>query len=229
MAGALMVGAATAVAWAAPLVPGAEEARRLAEQELARQVYRDARPGLAELIWDWLVEVLANLLDGVGHLDARAAVGLLALLLVAAAVLVLRRFRLRTPEERHPPELFDGGRGLSAAEHRQRAAEAAARGDYSDASREVFRAVVRAAEERAVLDSRPGRTADEAAEELGAPFPEYTARLRQAAGLFDAVMYGGTAATQNSYLHLLELESELRQSRPVQDALVMSNEGPAQR
>lgn len=213
--------------WAAPLVPGADEARRWAEQELARQVYQDAKPGLADLIWSWLAETFGALLDGAGHLDAGVAMVLLALLVLAAALLVLRRFRFRAPTEPASADVFDAGGILTAAEHRQRAAGDAARGDFRTACREVFRALVRSGEERAVLDLRPGRTADEAAEELVRAFPDFSSGLRQAAGLFDAVTYGGEPATQRSYGQLLKLDSVIRQSLPRQHGVGGSHLDPS--
>ncbi|NEA03407.1 DUF4129 domain-containing protein, partial [Streptomyces sp. SID10116] len=66
----------------------------------------------------------------------------------------------------------------------------AARAHWSQAVQERMRAVVRALEERALLDPRPGRTADEAAAEAGRTLPSHTDRLRAAARAFDDVTYG---------------------------------------
>ena len=58
-----------------------------------------------------------------------------------------------------------------------------------------MRAIVRSLEERALLDPRPGRTADEAAAEAGRALPAHADRLRAAARDFDDVTYGGRTAT----------------------------------
>ena len=89
--------------------------------------------------------------------------------------------------------LFDD-RPRSAAEHRAAAEAHAAQGHWNQAVQERMRAVVRSLEERALLDPRPGRTADEAAAEAGRTLPAHTDRLRAAARDFDDVTYGGRTA-----------------------------------
>ncbi|HCA84735.1 MAG TPA: hypothetical protein DEQ61_04090, partial [Streptomyces sp.] len=81
-----------------------------------------------------------------------------------------------------------------------------------------MRALVRSLEERALLDPRPGRTADEAAAEAGRPLPAHADRLRAAARDFDDVVYGGRHATAETYARLRELDVELQQARPLLDA-----------
>jgi hypothetical protein len=78
-----------------------------------------------------------------------------------------------------------------------------------------MRAVVRSLEERALLDPRPGRTADEAAAEAGRTLPSHTDRLRAAAGDFDEVTYGGRSAGSDTYHRLTELDRDLERTKPV--------------
>jgi hypothetical protein len=77
-----------------------------------------------------------------------------------------------------------------------------------------MRAIVRALEERALLDPRPGRTATEAAVESGRALPAHAARMRAAAGDFDSVTYGRHEADRGTYLRLRDLDAELRHTRP---------------
>jgi hypothetical protein len=77
-----------------------------------------------------------------------------------------------------------------------------------------MRAVVRALEERALLDIRPGRTADEAATEAGRALPAHRDRLRAAARDFDDVAYGGRSGSGPSYRRLAELDHALERSKP---------------
>lgn len=77
-----------------------------------------------------------------------------------------------------------------------------------------MRAIVRSLEERALLDVRPGRTADEAAAEAGRSLPAHTDRLRAAARDFDDVTYGGRTATQQAYQRITELDRDLESSKP---------------
>jgi hypothetical protein len=78
-----------------------------------------------------------------------------------------------------------------------------------------MRAVVRSLEERALLEPRPGRTADEAAAEAGRTLPAHTDRLRDAARDFDDVTYGGRTATSEMYHRLTELDRDLERTKPV--------------
>jgi hypothetical protein len=80
--------------------------------------------------------------------------------------------------------------------------------------RERLRAIVRSLEERAVLEPRPGRTADEAASEAGAALPDCAAGLRSAALLFDDVWYGGRPAGPEGDAALRELDDRVRSARP---------------
>jgi len=74
---------------------------------------------------------------------------------------------------------------------------------------------VRALEERALLDTRSGRTADEAAAEAGVLLPNVADVLRQGARLFDDVHYGGRDGTEAAYRTLTELDEQCRRERPV--------------
>lgn len=77
-----------------------------------------------------------------------------------------------------------------------------------------MRALVRALEERALLDPRPGRTADEAASEAARPLPGHAARLHTAARDFDDVTYGGRTADEATYRKMSALDDDLRRTRP---------------
>lgn len=117
----------------------------------------------------------------------------------------------------HPvllPALFDD-RPRSAAEHRATAQAHAAAQRWSEAVQERMRAIVRSLEERALLDPRPGRTADEAAAEAGRTLPAHADQLRDAAREFDGVTYGGRRTNEQAYLRLTELDHAIEQASPV--------------
>jgi hypothetical protein len=111
--------------------------------------------------------------------------------------------------------VFDPAHELTASEHRAAAERAAADGDWPTAVRERFRAVVRGLEERAVLEPRLGRTADEAAAEAGVAFPDSRSSVRAAARVFDDVVYGGRPATEESYRQVSDVDQVLHASQPV--------------
>ena len=199
-----------------PVELGREAAQQAAREELAKQVYRDAGPGLTERFLRWLVGKAADLLDGAAAVSPGGKLGaLVVLLLVAAAVVAVRRRLgpLRRPGGSEQP-LF-AGTERSAAEHRAAADRHAASGEWAEAVRERLRAVVRDLEERGVLEPRPGRTADEAATEAGEVLPGCAAALRAGSRVFDDVWYGGRPATRAADAELRALDDAVRAARAV--------------
>jgi hypothetical protein len=211
----------------APLVPSREQARDWAVRELSDPAYARAQPGPVQRAVRWLLDRLAGLqVPSEAVPDART--GLVLLLLVAVvvvAVVLLRTGRLRgSVGAAGRAEVF-AGTTLPAARHRELADAAAARGDWAAAVRERFRAVVRALEERTVLDERPGRTADEAAGEAARALPDLAPDLAVAARLFDDVTYGGHPAGSEHDARLRSLDDALAAARPMWDAPLTTGSG----
>lgn len=198
-----------------PVDLGREAAQEAARQELAKQVYRDAGPGLVERALRWLADRASDLLDRVAGVSpgGYAGVVVIVVLLVAAAVAIRLRVGPLGRGEQLEGALFVG-RERTADDHRAAADAHAAAGEWADALRERLRAVIRSLEERAVLEPRPGRTADEAAAEAGAALPPLSADLRSAARLFDEVWYGGHPAGPGADATLRELDRAVRAARP---------------
>jgi hypothetical protein len=197
-----------------PVLPEAEEARRWAAEELAKPEYRDAEPGWLDSLWrsflDWLLS-----LDGpsgeAGPVPS-PVIGIVIAVIIAVAV-ILARPRLN-PKARQGKEVFEPDSELTAADYRQRAEASAAAGKWGDAVVDRFRALVRSAEDRTVLDPRPGRTADEVVLALSTPFPSEEAPLNRAARTFDAVRYGNWTAGSSDYQAMAALDQDLEASRP---------------
>jgi hypothetical protein len=204
---------------AVPVELGREAARDAAREELSRQVYQQARPGLAQRALQWLYEHVLELLDNVGSASPGGFAGVIAIVLLIVAAIVAVRLRVGPfgKARRTEDALFVGG-PRSAAEYRRAADAHAAAGESADAVRERLRAVIRSLEERALLDPRPGRTADEAALEAGAALPECAASLRAAARVFYEIWYGGRAASAASDQVLRDLDEQVRTSRSVLSA-----------
>ncbi|MFF1308805.1 DUF4129 domain-containing protein [Streptomyces sp. NPDC058307] len=199
-----------------PLTIPRGPAREAARRELAKRMYHENDPSWFQralnAFWKW-VDKLFNAAS-----SATPGGPLGVVVVIAAIVLVVGAlwWRLGTPR-RGPASaaaLFDD-RPRSAADHRAAAEAHAAQGHWNQAAQERMRAIVRALEERALLDLRPGRTADEAAAEAGRALPSHTDRLRSAARDFDDVTYGGRAATEQSYQRIAELDRDLERTRPV--------------
>lgn len=86
-----------------------------------------------------------------------------------------------------------------AALHRYKAEQAAGSGDWQEAIRERFRAVIGVLDERGLLPERRDRTADEAARDAGLLLPEHAEALSESARAFDEVEYGEYSGTPQGY------------------------------
>lgn len=198
-----------------PVDVGRDEAAAAAARELAKEVYAAQRPPLWQRALTWVLERLQELFDAATRATPGGPWGLLVLALVAAAVVVAVRWRAGAVRRAGgaPPPLF-AGRPQTAAEHRAAADRAATEGRFADAVRERFRAVVRRLEERGLLDERPGRTADEAADDAALVLPGCGPGLRAGARLFDEVVYGRRPADATADARLRALDAEVESARP---------------
>ncbi|QKW06833.1 DUF4129 domain-containing protein [Streptomyces sp. NA04227] len=208
-----------------PRVPAREAARR----ELSEREYREHEPGLVQraldAFWDWLNDILGT----ASGATPGGGLGLTVVVLAVLALLGLLWWRLGTP--RRTPAAASGAalftdRPRSAAEHRAAAEAHAAQAHWNQAVQERMRALVRALEERALLEPRPGRTADECADEASRPLPAFGERLRAAARSFDDVAYGGRTATRSSYEQLAALDHEVERAKPELSAAGNTSGGP---
>ncbi|WP_398860256.1 DUF4129 domain-containing protein [Streptomyces chengmaiensis] len=200
-----------------PRVP----AREAAERELSRPMYHEDDPNLLQRAIDRFWEWVGGLFDTASDAAPGGALGVAVIVLAVLALIAALWWRLGTPRRTAATAdaLFDD-RPRSAAEHRTAAEEHAAAGQWNDAVQERMRAMVRALEERALLDPRPGRTADEAAAEAGRSLPDHADRLCVAAREFDDVTYGGRTADRQAYQRLRDLDQELERSNPRLDDTV---------
>ncbi|MFF9360502.1 DUF4129 domain-containing protein [Streptomyces griseoluteus] len=198
-----------------PVTIPRDPAREAARRELAKRMYHENDPSLFQralnAFWEWLGKLLAKAASA----TPGGSLGLLVVVLCVIAVLAALWWRLGNPR-RSPvaaAPLFDE-RPRTAAGHRAAADAHAAQGHWNQAVQERMRAIVRALEERALLDVRPGRTADEAAAEAGRTLPAHADALHAAARHFDDVTYGGRTADQQTYQRVAQLDSDLERARP---------------
>lgn len=198
-----------------PVTVPRDPAREAARRELSKRMYHENDPGWFQralnTFWDWIDDLFSSAASA----TPGGTLGLVVVIVAVLAVIGALWWRLGTPR-RGPvsaPALFDD-RPRSAADHRAAAEAHAAQGHWNQAVQERMRAVVRALEERALLDVRPGRTADEAATEAGRALPDHGDRLRAAARDFDDVTYGGRPGTEQSYRRLADLDRDLERGKP---------------
>lgn len=202
-----------------PITVGRDEARRAAADELAKPVYAHARPSLTKRALDWLGHEISTLWDKAfgtssgGGSEGWAAVLLVLVLLVVAVVVIRRRYGPMRRRVTADQALFDEAAPMDAAGYRRTAEEHAAGGRWAEAVRARLRAVIAALEERAVLDPRPGRTADVAAREAGALLPDQAPALLAAARVFDDIWYGQSAAGPEDYRRLVAVDNAVAAAR----------------
>ncbi|MFJ8887397.1 DUF4129 domain-containing protein [Streptomyces sp. NPDC102402] len=191
-------------------------AREAARDELSDPMYHEHDPNLLERGLDRFWEWIGDLFAGASGAAPGGPLGLVVLVLVLAALGAALWWRLGTPRRtaRSPETLFDSTT-RSAEDHRAAAAAHAEHRRWTEAVQERMRALVRSLEDRAVLDPRPGRTADEAASEAGRLMPAHADRLRTAARLFDDVTYGGRTADEAAYTTLCTLDLDLQAAKPL--------------
>jgi hypothetical protein len=201
----------------APVTIPRTPAREAAERELSKAEYHKDDPGLINRILDWLWEHITSLLDLAAQASPGGWVGLTViscLLVLLAIALRLRLGSLRPAASSESGTLFAKG-PRSAAEHRREAEAHASAERWNQALQERMRAIVRSLEERALLDHRPGRTADEAALEAGRALPGHADALRSAARSFDEVTYADRNVSASAYTAVRDLDSALQLAEPL--------------
>lgn len=195
-------------------------ARDAAREELSKGIYQAARPSLLEQALDRLSTFLNSNIDRLSQAAPGGLWGILAVVVVLVAVIVV--VRVKTGPLGRGGRAGDPFAGFAAAlsptEHRLRADEHAAAGRYPEAVREFLRAIVRDLEDRAVLEPRLGRTADEVAYEAGRVLPDSATDLQRAARMFDDVWYGGRPATAAMVSDLRLIDRQVHAARPSRDA-----------
>jgi hypothetical protein len=200
-----------------PVDPDAGEARRLLLEELAKSEYQAAQP-------TWFDRLSAAFFDWLGSLQFGGAggppgLGVLVVVLVVVVLLVVAFLVFGVPRLNRSSavggELFGVDDARSAAQIRQAAEAAAARGDLSLAVAELFRSIARSLVERTVLSPSPGTTAHAFAERAGAAFPALAGQFALSATDFDGVRYLGRDGTREQYDALDRLDRAVAAATPV--------------
>jgi hypothetical protein len=199
-----------------PVTVGADQARQLAAQELAKPAYRAAEPGIVERAGQWLLARLEDLVTLLTSTRAGGAGGVLVVLAVLVAGVLVVRWRLgRAARSARVDGAVLDPAGVTAEEHRRRAAGHEAAGRHDDAVREWMRALVRGLEERDLLVARVGRTAGEAAREVATTLPGAAGAVADAARRFNETVYGGRPADPDAVARVRTADETAQATRPV--------------
>lgn len=192
--------------------PDPDEARQLLEEELSDPRYQRDTTGplreAAERFFDWLDQLSLSL----GPVNLPMGPVLLLVLLLAAVILCIVLVRPRLQRGADSEDLLTSPAGVTAEQLRERAEAHAQAGRFDEACRELFRALVRAAEERRELAEQAGRTATEAGDALARAHPAHAQLCVHAAELFNYSRYGGGALQRTDYDTLLALQTRLQSS-----------------
>ncbi|MFC4011528.1 DUF4129 domain-containing protein [Nonomuraea purpurea] len=192
-----------------------EEAARQAARELLKPAY--AHESLPDRLYRYFTQFLGDLVDAAtGGGTTGGIIAAVVIVMIILSLIILISWQLRKTARRRalPVGGIYGERAMSAAEHRQIAERLAAEGQWSQAIRERLRAIARDLEERALVNTMPGRTADELAAEAALSLPAFADDLAAAARSFDDVTYGGAPGTSDAYEAMSTLDDNLRQARP---------------
>lgn len=189
-----------------------DEARRLAQRELADPAYRAAEPSLVQRAIEWIVEQVTTLVQRAGEAAPGGWLGILGLVLLIVVAVLVVRWRVGPVARTSRLELAVDPT-TSAAQYRAHADELAAAGQWEAAIAERMRGLVRGCQERGLIDAQPGRTADEVARDAGAAVPGASAALAEAARTFDDVRYGGRPGTARAYRRVAEADDRVQAAR----------------
>lgn len=196
-----------------PIQIGRGEARDAAANELRKAIYHRNDPSLVQRAFGWALRQIGRALNAAsGVVGAGGWFGLTVILVVLAILVGLVIWRIGSPSRARAirPSVFGAGPIRGSADHDIAAIAAAADGRWVDAVQERFRAIVRNLEERDLIATQPGRTADEAMVSAAAVVPSLSTAFRAAADAFDDVTYGERPADAQTYDRLTQTYAQLR-------------------
>jgi hypothetical protein len=191
------------------------QVREAVREVLARPEFRPPdRPLLSRLL-DWLLELVGRLLAALGGSGAGGIVGLVLLgLLLAGVGLVVARFSRGLTRSPEVAAAIPGAPRRSAAEWRTEAEGHERAGDWRQAVRARYRALVAELAARGLVEEVPGRTAGEYRREVGRSLPGAAADFAGATELFEVAWYGRSETGSREAARLGDLSGRVLQRAP---------------
>lgn len=209
------------LASAGVFIPDGDEAQKWAEDELEKAAYQEAKPNWFDQLARDIVDAVVGLFsgDGSGNIAPFAATLIVMVLIAAIVVALIIWGRPRASRSiRRRTDLLGERDDRTAAQLRAEADRAAKSGDLDSAVVLRFRAIARALLERDLIDPAPGATAQGISREASTVFPVLSARLHDAAVLFDRVRYLDVAAAADDYRAITEIDAAVSAAAPVHAA-----------
>jgi hypothetical protein len=166
------------------------EVRDATRRVLRRPEFQPAQRSGVQIAWDWLMEQLGILLGLLASGGAGSIVGLVVVLLIMAAVfLLIVRFSRGITRDPAMAAALPAVPRRSGAEWRAEAEAQERAGEWRQAVRSRYRALVADLATRGLVDEIPGRTAGEYRGEVRRNVPTAAAEFADATELFELAWY----------------------------------------
>lgn len=196
-----------------PWTPEDDDARRLLDDRIDSYDVDPENMSLWERIVTWLDDLLAF------NVDASGAGGILLKVLLVAAVAVLLFLLFRYFRPSVSPAAQDSEDNLvdpdvSAEQYLASAQHYLADEELDQAYLHAFRAMVRSADERGLVEVTPATTATVFGWSLGAVLPAFQHSISEAATEFNSISYGGTVPSREATTHMVQLAQAVPTAQP---------------
>ena len=170
---------------------GGDEIRRAAREILSRPEFHRPPRSIPQRILDWLRDVVDRLLAAA---SPGTAAGLVVLVIVLAVVVVLLIRVGRTVRRDPGGVVMHEDVGRPATDWRAEAARHEAAGQWREALRCRYRALVADLAARGLVDEIPGRTTGEYRAEVAVSVPSVDRDFGEVTDLFERAWYGALEA-----------------------------------
>jgi hypothetical protein len=183
-----------------------DQVRRAADEVLSRPEFNQAARPLLARIWAWVLGRLAELLAALVGTSAGSIVGLLLFLLILAAVATVAvRFTRGMTRDPEVAAAIPSKPRRSAEEWRSRAEAHERAGEWRQALRCRYRALVADLAGRGLVEEVPGRTAGEYRGQVERSLPAAAEAFAGATELFERAWYGRAPTGAGEVTHFRDL------------------------
>ena len=196
--------------------PSTQESNERADEILAEARFQEPPKSILDRVLEWIVEQLDKIsIPGLGAGaggGSQIVVWIFVAALVGLAIFLVSRLRLTgRPRDDDPDFIVDAEVARSEHEWLSEAERYEAAGQWKQALRCRFRALVSALIERGVVRDIPGRTTGEYRVEVTRNAPAVAGSFAGAAELFERAWYGDepTGAAENAHFRSLADEAVL--------------------
>ena len=188
---------------------------RAVDEVLARREFRPATRPLLDRIWSWIAARIGELLATLTATTAGSIIGLaiFALILLVLGLLAARFLRTMSRSPEVAAAVVDVPR-RSAAEWRAEAEAHEAAGEWRQAVRCRYRALVVDLASRGVVEEVPGRTSGEYRGEVSRNLPPASEAFAGATEVFDRAWYGQRPTGQGEAARFRELAGRVLERVP---------------